>query len=64
MPVMPVRLRPSPALFVAVLALVVALGGTTYASVTINGSGFVTSTTASPQSFVGRVGLEPTTQGL
>jgi hypothetical protein len=35
---MPTRLRPSPALIVASLALFVAVGGTAYATVTINGS--------------------------
>jgi hypothetical protein len=35
---MPTRLRPTPALIVATLALVVALGGTSYAAVKIDGS--------------------------
>jgi hypothetical protein len=43
---MPTRLRPSPALIVASLALFVAIGGTAYATVTISGRSIVDHTIA------------------
>jgi hypothetical protein len=54
---MPTRLRPSPALIVASLALVVAIGGTAYATATISGS------TITDHSIAGRKLIDNTLTG-